>query len=179
MLSTEKNKRNQGLAKNQAITNGQEREADTSAHKTEPPLRKRPKLNERKVGPEPREPATAARLQQTPGATVAVHPLIPPAVWACSRDDIETLKLLIAQGVDLEDTGGRFNPPIHQALQNFNIEIVQLLLAHGASLESENVGGYTVIDSINLKLKRYKGEVLDRMLEIIEAEAARRKSMGL
>ena len=125
-------------------------------------------------------PTEVAQLSKSLVVTEPGPPGIPPAIWACINNDIQALKGLIAQGVDLEETaGGRFNPPLHRALENFNAEIVQLLLAHGASLEAEDIVEYTVIEAARSMSKKYSGEVVDKILHMIENEAARRGCTGI
>ncbi len=107
-------------------------------------------------------------------------PGVPPAFWACVNDDIKTLKLLIEQNVDLEDTANEdYNPPLHQALKNANIEMVKLLLDHGASLEAEDMGCYTVIRAARFMAQDHPNGDAPEVLRLVEAEAARRRCAGM
>jgi hypothetical protein len=67
------------------------------------------------------------------------------------------LKVLITQGgADLENTGGgRFDPPVHQALENLNAEMVKLFLIHGANLNAENGAFDTVLDAAKILNESY------------------------
>ncbi|RYF52159.1 MAG: ankyrin repeat domain-containing protein [Cytophagaceae bacterium] len=120
-------------------------------------------------------PSGVASCRQTAAVSKIVPPGMPPAVWASAQRDIATLKTLIDQGVDLEDCADRrFDPPIHQALGNFDVEMVELLLAHGASLEAEDGACLTVPEAVEIMARHYAGDRPSRMFRVIETEISRR-----
>jgi len=56
------------------------------------------------------------------------------------RNEIEVIKLLISQGVDVNASEKR-SPPLHEAIKSHNFQAVQLLVSNGADVCVKNSGG--------------------------------------
>ncbi len=72
-----------------------------------------------------------------------------PLTMAVKHDDIETIRLLLQRGADVNQTiEGRFVPiaPLMTAIEHSNAEAVELLLAHGASANIGDEHGFTGLE---------------------------------
>lgn len=57
--------------------------------------------------------------------------------WACERGHLETLQLLLENGVDINAQGGYFGNALQAAAQGGHLEIIQLLLEKGADVNAQ------------------------------------------
>jgi ankyrin repeat protein len=73
-----------------------------------------------------------------------------PLHWASRYNLIETAKLLLDAGANLEDKNKWGGTPLHMASANNHIETAKLLIERGADLEAKNVDGLTPLHLASL-----------------------------
>jgi len=64
----------------------------------------------------------------------------------CFTNNLETIKLLIKEGLNINKWGICGHTPIHIHVKNGNFDIVKYLLSEGADININNVYGDNVID---------------------------------
>lgn len=64
----------------------------------------------------------------------------------CFTNNLDTIKLLLEEGLDINEWGISGHTPIHLHVKEGNIEIVKYLLSKGADINKKNVYGDNVID---------------------------------
>ncbi|XP_065671588.1 tonsoku-like protein isoform X2 [Hydra vulgaris] len=84
-----------------------------------------------------------------------------PIHEACNHGFVDIVELLILNGADVNDPGGKHcggTTPLHDASQNGHLNVVKLLLAHGASLQTKNTEGKTPLEVVRDLIKADKEE---------------------
>ena len=64
----------------------------------------------------------------------------------CLTDNLDTIKLLIEEGLDVNRRGIGGHTPIHYHVKNGNFDMVKYLLSEGADININNIYGDNVID---------------------------------
>lgn len=67
---------------------------------------------------------------------------------AITSSNIDTVKLLVQSGANIDEIGENGKTPIHQAVAIKNFDIVFYLLEAGADISIKNKWGYTPVDTI-------------------------------
>ncbi|KAJ5725848.1 uncharacterized protein N7483_007205 [Penicillium malachiteum] len=62
---------------------------------------------------------------------------------ACSSDNLEATRMLLAYGADVHTSGPQRMTPLHFAIRNKNLEMINLLLEHGANIHDQDGRGDT------------------------------------
>ena len=71
--------------------------------------------------------------------------------YVCHHETVESLKILIKNGVDLEcETYMLKNRPIHLACKHGSLDMIKLLICNGVTLDCKNIYGETPIDFATL-----------------------------
>lgn len=83
---------------------------------------------------------------------------------AARHGDLETVKLLLEDGVNPNATGKRGGTPLIKAAKGNHIEIVQLLLSYGANPLQRNQKGRSAIDVAERNDHRYIADTLKQTL---------------
>ena len=64
----------------------------------------------------------------------------------CLTNNLDTIKLLIKEGLDINSWGIGGHTPIHHHVKNGNFNIVKYLLSEGADININNIYGDNAID---------------------------------
>jgi ankyrin repeat protein len=64
----------------------------------------------------------------------------------CLTNNLETIKLLIKEGLNVNNIGITGHTPLHNHVKAGNFEIVKYLLSKGADINIKNIYGDDVID---------------------------------
>ena len=64
----------------------------------------------------------------------------------CLTNNLDTIKLLIKEGLDINGWGIGGHTPIHHHVKNGNFNIVKYLLSEGADININNIYGDNAID---------------------------------
>ncbi|KAJ5703790.1 hypothetical protein N7493_010928 [Penicillium malachiteum] len=67
--------------------------------------------------------------------------------YACSSDNLEATKILLAYGADVHTPGPQRRTSLHFAINSKNLEMINLLLGYGANVHTQNGDGDTALIS--------------------------------
>ena len=89
-------------------------------------------------------------------------------VNTCFKDDLETAKILIDSGINIDGAGPNGYTSVHIAVLNDNIDLLKLLIENGAQLNisdnSENVTPFMLASNEN---KKKPSEIKKRIIDIL------------
>lgn len=97
------------------------------------------------------------------GATVSIAPVRSPAADAARAGDLEVLRTLITQGIDINAPHGDGMTALHWAAERSDLEMTKLLIYAGANLESgTRIGKYV---PLHLASKTGSAPIVRALLE--------------
>jgi hypothetical protein len=70
----------------------------------------------------------------------------PPLVLAADNGHVETAKLLLARGANVNAISGYDGTPLHAAVRKNNLDLILLMLSHGANINATGPGKGTPLD---------------------------------
>lgn len=79
--------------------------------------------------------------------------------WAVEQKNVETIKLSLENGADVNKEDEKGNTPLHLAVKNKNIEVAKLLLENKANVNSKNTYGGTplhcAVENKNIEITKF------------------------